>query len=59
VGREHFGLDDILNAARYYFEKTGREITLEYILLAGVNDQPEHARQLAKLCKTTAGERQP
>ena len=25
----------------------GREITLEYILLGGVNDQPEHARQLA------------
>jgi 23S rRNA (adenine2503-C2)-methyltransferase len=49
---EHFGLDDILNAARYYFQQTGREITLEYILLASVNDQPEHARQLAKLCKT-------
>ena len=49
---EHFALDDILDAARYYFDKTGREITLEYILLSGVNDQPEHARQLAKLCKT-------
>ncbi|HSV15517.1 MAG TPA: 23S rRNA (adenine(2503)-C(2))-methyltransferase RlmN [Tepidisphaeraceae bacterium] len=49
---EHFALDDILNAARYYFQQTGREITLEYILLAGVNDKPEHARQLAKLCKT-------
>jgi 23S rRNA (adenine2503-C2)-methyltransferase len=49
---EHFALDDILDAARYYFDKTGREITLEYILLAGVNDRPEHARQLAKLCGT-------
>jgi 23S rRNA (adenine2503-C2)-methyltransferase len=49
---EHFPLDDILDAARYYFDKTGREITLEYILLSGVNDQPEHARQLAKLCHT-------
>ncbi|MDB5356149.1 MAG: putative dual-specificity methyltransferase RlmN [Phycisphaerales bacterium] len=49
---EHFALDDILDAARYYFDKTGREITLEYILLAGVNDQPEHARQLVKLCRT-------
>jgi 23S rRNA (adenine2503-C2)-methyltransferase len=49
---EHFALDDILDAARYYFDKTGREITLEYILLSGVNDRPEHARQLAKLCKT-------
>jgi 23S rRNA (adenine2503-C2)-methyltransferase len=49
---EHFALDDILDAARYYFDRTGREVTLEYILLAGVNDQPAHARQLAKLCKT-------
>jgi 23S rRNA (adenine2503-C2)-methyltransferase len=49
---EHFSLDEILDAARYYFEKTGREITLEYILLAGVNDQPQHARELAKVCKT-------
>src|SRR5262249_35771667 len=26
--------------------------TLEYILLAGVNDQPIHARELARVCKT-------
>jgi 23S rRNA (adenine2503-C2)-methyltransferase len=49
---EHFALEDILSAARYYFDQTGREVTLEYILLSGVNDRPEHARQLAKLCKT-------
>jgi 23S rRNA (adenine2503-C2)-methyltransferase len=49
---EHFALDEILDAARYYFDQTGREITLEYILLAGVNDRPEHARELARLCKT-------
>ena len=49
---EHFSLDDILSAARYYFDRTGREITLEYILLSNVNDQPEHARELARLCKT-------
>ena len=49
---EHFALEEILDAARFYFEKTGREITLEYILLSGVNDRPEHARELARLCKT-------
>jgi len=49
---EHFSLDDILGAARFYFDRTGREITLEYILLAGVNDRPEHARQLAAICHT-------
>jgi len=49
---EHFSLEDILAAARYYFDRTGREVTLEYILLSGVNDQPEHARELAQICKT-------
>ena len=49
---EHFALDEILDAARFYFDRTGREITLEYILLAGVNDRPEHARALTQLCKT-------
>ena len=49
---DHFSLDQILDAARYYFDKTGREITLEYILLSGVNDQPEHARELATVCRT-------
>ncbi len=49
---EHFALGEILDAARHYFEKTGREITLEYILLSGVNDRAEHARELAKVCRT-------
>lgn len=49
---EHFTIDEILDAARFYFDQTGREITLEYILLAGVNDQPVHARELAAVCKT-------
>jgi 23S rRNA (adenine2503-C2)-methyltransferase len=49
---EHFALTDILDAARYYFDQTGREVTLEYILLSGVNDQIQHAKELARLCKT-------
>jgi 23S rRNA (adenine2503-C2)-methyltransferase len=49
---EHFALSDILDACRYYFDRTGREITLEYILLHEVNDRPEHARQLAGLCRS-------
>ncbi len=28
-----------------------RKVTMEYVMLAGVNDQPEHARQLANLLK--------
>ena len=49
---EHFELNDILEACRYYFEKTGREITFEYILLAGVNDQTKHAKRLVTICRT-------
>jgi 23S rRNA (adenine2503-C2)-methyltransferase len=49
---EHFALDEILDAARFYFDRTGREVTLEYILLSEVNDRPEHARELARLCRT-------
>ena len=42
-------LAELTSAARDYFDATGREVTLEYVLLGGVNDQPEHARQLAAL----------
>ena len=49
---EHFSMNEILDASRYYFEQTGREITFEYILLAGVNDRVEHAQELARICKT-------
>lgn len=43
---------ELIDAGRYYFQKTGREITLEYVLLANVNDRPEHARELAALAKS-------
>eukprot|EP00752_Nemacystus_decipiens_P013615 g12073.t1 len=48
---ERVTVDELIEAGRYYFNKTGREITLEYILLSGVNDQPEHARELAQVSK--------
>ena len=37
---------EILDAARHYFNRTGREVTFEIVLLAGVNDGPQHARDL-------------
>lgn len=48
---EQIGLAELVAACRHYFEKTGRELTFEYILLAGVNDRAEHAEQLAKLVR--------
>jgi 23S rRNA (adenine2503-C2)-methyltransferase len=44
-------LDKLMPALFDYVNKTGRRLTIEYILLAGVNDQPEHAHQLGKLLK--------
>jgi 23S rRNA (adenine2503-C2)-methyltransferase len=48
---QHFSIAEIMDAARFYFDQTGREVTLEYILLSGVNDQTPHALELARLCK--------
>ncbi len=45
-------IKDLLAACQHWFEKTGREITLEYTLLRGINDKKEHAEQLAVLAKT-------
>ena len=45
---DKIGIDAILEAADDFFTITGRRITYEYVLLSGVNDAPEHARQLAK-----------
>jgi 23S rRNA (adenine2503-C2)-methyltransferase len=45
------GLDAILDAAGYFFDKTGRQVTFEYVLLGGLNDETIQARQLAALLK--------
>lgn len=44
-----FGLKSLLAAGDDYAQSTGRRVTYEYILLGGVNDTAEHARQLAKI----------
>lgn len=45
------GLQKTLAAADRYFEASGRRLTYEYVLLAGINDQPQHARELATLLR--------
>ncbi len=40
---------DILQACAKHREATGRLLTLEYVLLAGINDSPEQARRFARL----------
>ena len=44
-------VQDIIESGRYYFKKTGRRVTFEYVLMAGINDSPEIAKELARLLK--------
>jgi 23S rRNA (adenine2503-C2)-methyltransferase len=49
-----YPIADLLDSARRYLEAqsdTKRVVTIEYTLLAGVNDQPEHARELVELLR--------
>lgn len=46
---QRFDIATLLAACGAYYQKTGRRITFEYILLDGVNDSPEEARELAAL----------
>ena len=45
------GIDDILAAADRYFAATGRRLTFEYVLLSGINDTPQCARELVQLLR--------
>ena len=46
-----YELSEVLDACRYYFDKTGRRITFEYSLVHGVNDTPEDAKELMGILK--------
>lgn len=43
------GIESIVQAADRYFERTGRRLTFEYVLLSKINDSPECADDLVKL----------
>jgi 23S rRNA (adenine2503-C2)-methyltransferase len=44
-----YPLSELTAACEYYLREKGRMITLEYILIAGVNDDPAQTKPLAKL----------
>ena len=46
---EKLPLAEMLAEADHYFDVSGRRLTFEYVLLAGINDSPEHATELADL----------
>jgi 23S rRNA (adenine2503-C2)-methyltransferase len=45
------GLAAILEAADYFYQSTGRQVTYEYVLLRDVNDRPAHAAELGRLLR--------
>ncbi|WP_426447230.1 23S rRNA (adenine(2503)-C(2))-methyltransferase RlmN [Paenibacillus sp. S-38] len=47
-----FPFADLIEACKFYVGKTGRRITFEYALMGGVNDQPEHAEELAQVLQS-------
>jgi 23S rRNA (adenine2503-C2)-methyltransferase len=47
-----YPLRELLRAAEYYANTTGRRITLEYILLAGINDHKGDAERLAEIANS-------
>ena len=48
---QKYSMDELLEACRNYFDKTGRRITFEYSLVKGVNDKKEHAQELISRVK--------
>lgn len=52
-----WNIDSLLTACRDYFDKTGRRISFEYTLIAGQNDSPSKAIELASLLHRYMGER--
>src|SRR5512134_3623521 len=48
---KRYKIDEVLDACRYYVEKTRRRVTFEWALIHGVNDSPEVAKKLAARLK--------
>ena len=46
-----YKIEDIMGALDYYISKTNRRVTIEYIMLEGINDSDKCAEELASLVK--------
>lgn len=46
-----YKIEEVMNAVKYYIQKTNRRVTFEYILLRDVNDSEACAKELARLIK--------
>ncbi|KAF8646880.1 hypothetical protein HU200_065686 [Digitaria exilis] len=50
-----YPLGALMDDCKSYFLETGRRVSFEYTLLAGINDEKEHAEELAELLRTCGG----
>ena len=48
---EHFPLEDLRESLEYWYEKTGKQITYEYVVWKGINDSQKDIDALVKFCK--------
>jgi 23S rRNA (adenine2503-C2)-methyltransferase len=48
---KRYKIDEVIEACRYYVDRTHRRVTFEWALINGVNDSPEIARKLAARLK--------
>lgn len=48
---KRYKIEELMEACAYYFQETGRRITLEYSLVRGVNDSERDAERLCRLAK--------
>jgi 23S rRNA (adenine2503-C2)-methyltransferase len=48
---KRYPLADLIEAARYFFETTGRRVSIEWTMMAGVNDTATQARKLAEIAR--------
>jgi 23S rRNA (adenine2503-C2)-methyltransferase len=44
-------IEELGEALKYWYEKTKRQVTYEYVIWDGINDDERHVRALAKFCK--------
>lgn len=44
-----YTIKEVIDACKYYVDKTGRRITYEYALVSGINDGTDDAKSLSKL----------
>ena len=48
---ERFGLQDLRKSLEYWYDKTRKKVTFEYVVWAGINDKDEDIEALIRFCR--------